>query len=140
MSPKRKKRYVFDTNVLISAALSPNGVARAALTKADRDGYFLLSEDTFAELKEVLYRRAFDPYVTNAERRRFIISFLKKARYITIDEAITACADPDDDMFLEVAINGKADGIVTRNVADFPADPFRGIPILTPEAFLLRRD
>ena len=136
MSRKRRRRFVFDTNVLVSAALTPTGAAREPLRRADHAGYFLLSNATFAELKEVLYRDAFDPYVTNSERRRFIIALLRKSRRIETTETIEACADPDDDMFLEVAVSGKAECIVTRNVGDFPSEGFRGIPILTPERFL----
>ena len=80
MSRKRRRRFVFDMNVLVSAALTPGGPAREALRQANHAGYFLLSDATFAELKEVLYREAFDPYVTNAERRRFIIALLRKSR------------------------------------------------------------
>ena len=51
---------------------------------------------------------------------------------IAITEKITACTDPNDDMFLEVAVNGQADYIITGNIKDFPPSPFRGIP--TPAA------
>ena len=40
--------------------------------------------------------------------------------------------DPDDDMVLEAAVNGRADGIVTFNRRDFgPAEQF-GIAVLSP--------
>ena len=136
MPRKRKRRFVFDTNVLISAALTPEGEAWDAFEKADRAGYFLLSDETFAELREVLYRSDFDAYLTSQIRRQFIIKLLRKSLRIDITETIAVCSDPDDDIFLEVAVSGKADCIVTRNVRDFPADTFRGIPILTPEQFL----
>jgi putative PIN family toxin of toxin-antitoxin system len=136
MAHKRSRRFVFDTNVLVSAALSPGGSAREALDYANHAGYFLLSDAMFAELKEVLYREAFDPYLTNAERRRFMIALLRKSRRIEIMETIEACDDPDDDMFLEVAVCGKAECIVTRNLQDYPAERFRDIAILTPEQFL----
>lgn len=101
MAPKRKKRFVFDTNVLVSGILTPSGEAREAFRKADDLGYFLFSDDTFRELKEVLYRPQFDRYVTNKERRRFIIALLRKSARIEITETIFACTDPDDDQFLE---------------------------------------
>ena len=140
MPRKRKRRFVFDTNVLISAALTPEGEAWDAVEKADQTGYFLLSNETFAELREVLYRPAFDAYLTSQIRRWFIIQLLRKSLRIEITETIEACSDPDDDIFLEVAVSGKADCIVTRNVRDFPVDRFRGIPILTPEQFLEHKE
>ena len=136
MPRKRKRRFVFDTNVLISAALTPEGEAWSAFEKVNRTGYFLLSDETFAELKDVLYRADFDEYLTNRIRRQFIIKLLRKSARVKVTEEITACKDPDDDLFLELAVSGKADCIVTRNIEDFPVDPFRGIPILTPAQFL----
>jgi len=137
MARKRKRRrFVLDTNVLISGLLTPEGEAREVFKRADRKGYFLLSDETFAELKEVLYRPVFDAYLTNSDRRRFMLALLDKSVRIPVREAIMACKDPDDDKFLEVAVSGKAACIVTRNVRDFPSDGFRGIPILTPAQFL----
>ena len=136
MSPKRRRRFVFDTNVLISATLSPAGPAHAAFIKANGRGIFLLSDATFSELRDVLYRTEFDPYISNRDRRRFLIAFLRKSQRVVIKESVSVCRDPDDNMFLEVAINGKADCIITRNVRDFPPDRYRGIPIQTPEEFL----
>ncbi len=44
--------------------------------------------------------------------------------------------DPADEMVLETALNGRADVLVTLNIADFiPASHFR-LPVLTPGAFL----
>jgi uncharacterized protein len=136
MSRKSRRRFVFDTNVLVSAALTPGGPAREAMSMADRVGYFLLSDETFAELKDVLYRDAFNSYLTASERRRFIIALLRKSRRIEINESIMVCRDPDDDKFLELAVSGKAECVVTRNIGDFPADPYRGIRIVAPEEFV----
>ena len=57
-------------------------------------------------------------------------------REIEIVERVTACRDPDDDMFLEVAVNGRATHIVTGDKDLLALHPFRGIPILTPADFL----
>ena len=134
--PRKRRRYVFDTNVLISAVLTPDGEAWRAFDEANRTGYFLLSDETFAELKDVLYRPAFDAYLTGGVRRQFILKLLRKSVRIETREAIQACSDPDDDKFLEVAVDGKAVCVVTRNISDFPVSRFRGIPILTPAQFL----
>ena len=102
-------RFVFDTNVFVSTVLVPNGKAQQAFLKADRNGYYLLSAAILEELRDGLYRKKFDPYVTNAERTRFLSDLLEKAALILITESITACRDPDDDKFLELAISGNAD-------------------------------
>jgi len=58
-----------------------------------------------------------------------------KAELITIVERITACRDPTDDKFLELAVNGRADMIVTGDLDLLVLHPFRGIPIITSVAF-----
>jgi predicted nucleic acid-binding protein len=51
-------------------------------------------------------------------------------------QAIRACRDPKDDKFLELAVHGRADLIVTGDQDLHTLNPFRGIAILTPNAFL----
>ena len=54
---------------------------------------------------------------------------------MTIIEAVSGCRDPDDDKFLELAVNGRADVIVSGDEDLLALDTFRGIPIITPAAF-----
>jgi len=59
---------------------------------------------------------------------------------VLIAERIRACRDPTDDMFLELAVNGTADAIVSGDPDLLTLHPFRGIPILAPAAFVQRVD
>jgi uncharacterized protein len=56
-------RFVFDSNVIVSALLIKRSVARRALDKARKEGEILLSLDTIEELHDVLIRPAFDRYI-----------------------------------------------------------------------------
>ncbi len=48
--------------------------------------------------------------------------------------------DPNDDMILDIAINGKAEAIVTNNTKDFnAAGKQHGVPVLTPQELLMQR-
>jgi predicted nucleic acid-binding protein len=58
------------------------------------------------------------------------------AELVEITERIVACRDPKDDKFLELAVNGRADAIVTGDDDLLVLNPFRGIPIITPAAFV----
>jgi predicted nucleic acid-binding protein len=58
------------------------------------------------------------------------------AEWVAITGVIHACRDPDDDEFLDAAINGQADCIVTGDADLLALDLFNGVPILTPRAFL----
>jgi predicted nucleic acid-binding protein len=59
---------------------------------------------------------------------------------VTPIERITACRDPRDDKFLEVAVTGEADVIVSGDQDLLTLHPFAGIPILPPAAFLQMLD
>lgn len=94
------------------------------------------SEATAKELKEVLEGRKFDKYITWAERHIFISKFLMETELVDIREVVTACRDPKDDKFLEVAVNGKANFIITGDNDLLSLHTFRGIKILTVQAIL----
>ncbi len=63
---------------------------------------------------------------------------LRLAPIVEIVQRIQACRDPADDKFLEVAVNGRADIIVTGDGDLLDLHPFRGIAILTPAAYMQR--
>src|SRR5260370_1404776 len=67
-------------------------------------------------------------------------AWLKKlmavAELVTITEQIVACRDPTDDKFLELAVYGRADLIVTGDGDLLALNPFRDIPIVTPATFV----
>jgi uncharacterized protein len=107
------KRHVLDTNVLISAVLAGASPAAQAFRFALRSGVLLRSDQTLQELAEVLARPKFAPYVIGGQRIAFIEYFILAAEYVVIHEVIMACRDAKDDMFLDLAVNGKADALVT---------------------------
>ena len=56
--------------------------------------------------------------------------------FVQTPTSIRACRDPKDDKFLEVAVHGSADVIVTGDSDLLDLHPFRGIAILTPADYL----
>jgi predicted nucleic acid-binding protein len=55
-----------------------------------------------------------------------------RSKYIEPTEIITACRDKDDNKFLEIALSGQADLLVTNDSDLLVLHPFRGIPIVSP--------
>ena len=53
-----------------------------------------------------------------------------------ISRPLQACRDPRDDKFLDVAVHGSADALVTGDADLLALHPFHGVPILTPSHFL----
>ncbi len=130
-----ERRWVLDTNTLISRLLVPGGTAARAVDHALALGVPLVSDDTLAELAEVLARPQFDRYVSMPERQRFLQLLLGVARRVPIAHRVRACRDPKDDKFLHVALNGGAEAIVTGDRDLLVLDPFHGVRILSPTVF-----
>jgi uncharacterized protein len=133
-----KARIVVDTNVLISRLLLPASVPGRAVRKAVEVGQLLVSAATTEELSAVLGRAKFDPYLAIADRQEFIRLLGRIAEMVPIVRVVSACRDPRDDKFLEVAVNGRANTIVTGDRDLLELDPFMGIAILSPAAYLDR--
>ncbi len=60
------------------------------------------------------------------------------SRMVEIDRLIRACRDPADDKFLDVAVNGGAELIVTGDADLLALHPFEDVEIITPTAYLTR--
>ena len=131
------QRIVVDTNALVSRLLLPASVPALAVRKAIDTGALLVSESTLVEMADVLARPKFDRYVTVADRQQFLRLLGRVAELVPIVYRVEACRDPNDDKFLELAINGEADLIMTGDEDLLALDPFRGTPIVTPAAYLV---
>jgi putative PIN family toxin of toxin-antitoxin system len=133
-----RERVVVDTNVLVSRLLLARSVAASAVRKAVDRGQLLASEATLEELSEVLSRRSLNPYVSVKDRQEFIRLLGRIVELVPITMRIQACRDPKDDKFLELAVNGSADLIVTGDKDLLVLDPFRGISIIRPARYIER--
>lgn len=118
-----RERIDFDTNTLISAALFRLSIPRQALDQALLYDDVLVSEATILELTSVLFRPRFDRYLSQAIREVFLASFLQQAQTITITEKITDCRDVNDNKFLELAVSGAAQTIVSGDDDLLSLDP-----------------
>jgi predicted nucleic acid-binding protein len=55
---------------------------------------------------------------------------------VPVNIEIKACRDPKDDMYLELALSGKAECIITNDEDLLSLHPFENIPIITPKEYL----
>lgn len=129
---------VFDTNVLVSAALLAQSKPSLAVKWAARNDRLLASAATFSELVSTMEKPRFDRYTSLASRRAFVTFVYANIQLVTIQSSVRACRDPDDDKFLEVAVNGGAGLLVTGDADLLALDPFEGISIITPADYLAR--
>ena len=129
-------RIVIDTSVVVSAVLLPRSIPRQAFDAAAARGTLLVSEATVAELDEVLRRPKFNKYVPEEKRLEFLAALVREADRIEVTEVITDCRDVKDNKFLELAVNGRASHLLTGDGDLHILHPFRGIAVVTPQAFL----
>ena len=130
-------RYVLDANVLVSAVLSPNSTANQAYQKALETGILLASIQTFTEYESVISRPKFDRYISLSRRQNFLSELRAGVELIEIIEFITDCRDTKDNIYLDVAINGLADVLITGDQDLLVLHAYRGIlPILNPSDFI----
>ncbi len=127
-----------DTNALVSASLIVGSVNDEALNKVLRSGVLAFSEATFLEFTEVLYRPKFDKYLSNERRSQIILKIEQNAKQFIPTEIIRASSDPDDNMFLELAVAAKAACIISGDPHLLVLHPFRSIPILNAADFIHR--
>lgn len=130
-------RVVFDNNVLISAALIKHSVPFKAFEKVVNNHVLLRSHKVLGEFLKTIFKPKFDRYFKeDLSKKGFVISFISASTDIKIKHHITLCRDPKDNMYLELALSGKAACIVTGDNDLLVLNPFRNIRIITPKEFL----
>ncbi|MYC30459.1 MAG: putative toxin-antitoxin system toxin component, PIN family [Chloroflexi bacterium] len=129
-------RVVLDTNVLVSAALFPSSLPGHVLDHVINHGCLLISANTASELRAVLFRPRLGRYLQAEEATEFLASVLRYAEPVEITDSIAVCRDPNDDKFLELALSGQASHIVSGDQDMLELQPFRGVLVLSPRAFL----
>ena len=128
-------RVVLDTNVLVSAFLSPDGAPAQLLTFALAGELTLLFDDRImAEYAEVLRRPRFG--LDEADVALVLRQLEADGERIDPTRSTLDLPDESDRPFLDVAMTGGADALITGNTKHFPTAG--EVPVLTPRAFLQR--
>ena len=112
-------RLVVDTNVIVSAALRPDGLQRTVLLLAvTKPASLYVSETIFAEYRDVLARRELG--IRKGLRQQLLQLIQSHSRLVRAVRPVRAADDPSDDKFLECAEASRADYLVTGNQRHFP--------------------
>ena|SRR4029079_9882553 len=133
-----RERLVIDTNVFISGLLSSTSHPARVVERAIEHGQLLGSTQTVRELIETLLLPKFDRYVSRQRREALLDRLAPLVEIVEIVQRVQVCRDPKDDKFLELAVNGRANVVVTGDDDLLSLHPFRGIDILPPAAYLER--
>lgn len=125
---------VLDTNILLAALLNPLG-APAKIRQRWRQQQFdlLISDATLEEYTDVLLH---SPTISVGEVTELLTELKAFSQHIQINGTLQACKDSDDDIFLETAVVGGADFLVTKNLKHFPHKSYGGVRIVKVSTFL----
>lgn len=126
---------VLDTNVLVSAMLSTEGPCAAVLTRFSQGAFdILVSPSILAEYEIVLRRErfGFDPELVEELLRELNAA----AEFVSTPTVQEDLPDEGDRPFIECAVSGAADCIVTGNKRHFPPNVRHGARVLSPAEFL----
>jgi uncharacterized protein len=127
---------IFDASALVSAALKADSVPERALLRAEEVDVFALSAAVHAEIAEVLDRPKFAGAIALARRQRVLEIVRRAAVWFEPAVRVTDCRDPKDDKYLELALAAGAEILVSSDDDLLVLDPWRGVRILRPAAYL----
>ncbi len=128
-------KIVLDTNVIVSAFLKPQSVPAKTLRLILQEEILLVANEAiFSEYQEVLQRPKFS---LDQQSVMVVLDYLRQISIYAdaLPEALTL-SDPGDIPFLEAAIAGQADVLVSGNVKHFPKSKCKGQKVLSPTGFL----
>jgi len=140
---ERVRRVVLDSSVVVSAFRSRLGAANAVLgLVASRALVPLATPALFLEYEDVLKRpeQRSVSHLTMAEIDRALAALAASVEPVDIRFVWRPqLPDPNDEMVLEAAVNGRADALVTHNLGDFAiAAPRFGLLVIPPSEVLER--
>jgi putative PIN family toxin of toxin-antitoxin system len=128
-------KIVCDTNVLVSGLLSPFGPsAKIVRLIASADVTVLVDARLVSEYREVLLRPKFG--FSSDAVEALLDQIMASGDSVSAGPIHRPLPDPDDEPFLEVAISGMADALVTGNQRHYPKPARAGIRVLSPREFL----
>jgi putative PIN family toxin of toxin-antitoxin system len=132
-------RAVVDTNIIIRAVIKPAGTVGPVLGRL-RDGDYtaVYSGSILDELvaKLALPRIAKKYQLSQGDIEDLLGLLALRGRLVNPSRTVRVCRDPGDDMFIEAALEGEADWVVTGDSDLLTLEKFERIRFVPPRVFL----
>ena len=126
---------VINTNVFVSALLSPTGASAKILDRFYNSEFQLaVSAEILDEYRSVILE--FENRIHPDDATEFIELVEEQSIQYEETATLTVCRDPSDNTFLECAISSDANFLVTKNLRHYPTKEFQGVRIATVGQFL----
>jgi uncharacterized protein len=136
----RRIKAVLDTNIIVSGIISPKGSPRKILELAKKEAFKVVTSILInREILEVLHRNyIYTKYGLNEAVIDDIASFLYEGTILTEDsyEILKVKKDPEDDIFINCALEGDADYIVSGDRHLLDLKHYSGTQIVNVNSFL----
>ncbi len=134
------KKIVLDTNVIVSALIG-NSYPRQVVFDyvLSKKVEILLSNIVFQEYVEVLRRPKFYQYPHFITKAEIVLNKLDELAVRSLTNLkLSIIRDEPDNRFLELAVSGVADYLVTGNSRDFLLRSYESVKIVSPEEFVIQ--
>lgn len=129
-------RAVLDTNVLISAVIATGTPHAVAVSGFEGEYQIVVSVATLSEFHDTLLKYPDRFHLTEEEIQKEVEMIRYFAEFVVPEETIVEVEeDPDDNKFLEAAVAGNVDFLVSGDRHLLEIGIFRGIDIVTPRTF-----
>ncbi len=128
-------RLVLDTNVLVSAILSPSSISAKVLNWGEDNGFILYSDATLTEFLSVLGRSKFSKYIDHEDIDGLSIRIKTVWLFVEILNQVQLCQDPKDDKFIDLALNGDASYLITGDNDLLVLNQIADTSVINPRTF-----
>jgi uncharacterized protein len=132
-------RAVVDTNIFIRAIILPKGTVGPVITHLRDNDYSLIYSPILIDelLAKLALPRIRDKYHLDDQAIDNILALIAlRGELVTPTRKVKACRDPKDDMFIEAALAGSAEYIVTGDKDLLILKKFETVQFVTPRIFL----
>ena len=126
---------VLDTNIWLSAALSPAGAPAQVVHAVLLHGLPVFSDATFAELETRIWKPKFDRYISLEARKSILRDARAAALWVKIPAELATqhwSRDPDDDAFIRTTLTAQAPWLITGDEDLLIVPAIAGLRILRP--------
>ena len=130
------KKYICDTNILLSSLLSSSTPPAQTVDFIKEHGIFSFSQATLSEFSEVLKRPKFDKFLSKEKRHNFINEITELSIIYEIHQKVDICRDPKDNKFLDIAIASYSDFLITGDDDLLVLEKIGNTSIITPRKFI----
>jgi uncharacterized protein len=140
MRAERQRLVVLDTNVWLSAALSPNGTPAQVVHAVLLHEVSVFSETTFAVLETRIWKPKFDRYLSLEARRAILRGARSAALWVEIPPELAEqrwSRDLDDDVFIRTALAANASWLVTGDDDLLSVPAIEALRVVSPAQALL---